>query len=464
MSLMTTGEAETIADAIEPPFVECPKCKQQSYGVIHVGVSAYLRACQCQIKDGKTTEKPGFFKLPRIMKAALYLDQNVLSSIVKAFRPELRKGAMTDETEANLKALFHKLDRLRQLQLIVCPFSEFHRRESFVTPDPLRLRLKALYKRLSNFVEFGGQMDVQAVQAYQYAKHHFDPSEPPFITNPEHVTIGKVHSWERYSLKSVMSDYDWKPEYKGMLEAQNAASDAEFQRIYSGWVADKLPVEDRYDKEGTGFGNEIRRVYTLYLMKQFPVTPPPQIAKQIEELWDEHPYIELIDNVYELFSGGSKIINPLILRQAIDFLASEEVQENVPAAHIGPRLWATVSKYAIAEKGGRSSMKPSDPTDIGAIGTYLPYCNAMILDRAWRAELDMEPAASEFAKYNTEVFSLNQMPQLMAYLDEIEQAASADHLALVREVYGEPKESDPFDDLSMKLYSQPVPAEQGEAA
>lgn len=455
---MTTGEAETIEGAIEPPYIECPKCKRQTYGVLHVGARAYLRACaDCQIKNARLTEKPGYFPLPKIKKRVIYLDQNILSGIVKAFRPELRKGNMESNVEQDWIQLFQKLDRLRKLQLIVCPFSVFHRRESFVADDPLPLRLKALYKRLSNLVEFGEQMDITAVQAYQYAKHHLDSSEPSFIADPEQVTIGAVNSWERWSLKSVMTDYDWKPEYKGMLLEQNNSSDLEFQRIYTGWVDDKLPIKDRYTKEASGYGNEIRRVYTLYLMKQFPLSLPPAIAEQVNELWEEHPYLELIDNVYGLFSGGSEITNPLLLRQAIDFLASTELQENVPAIHIEPRLWAAVSKHAVAEKNTRLKMPSGDPTDIAAIATYLPYCDAMIIDNAWQAELSMAPAESEFQKYGTEVFSFSKRAKLMSYLDKIESDASSAHKAKVREVYGDIEEdSDPFDEVSMKLYSQPV--------
>ncbi len=457
MSLMTTGEAETIDAAIEPPFIECPKCRQQTYGVLHVGVRAYLRACaDCQIKDGRLVEKPGYFPLPKMRKKVVYLDQNILSGIVKAFRPELRKGKMESNVERDWIKLFQKLDRLRKLQLIVCPFSVFHRRESFVTDDPLRLRLKALYKRLSNFVEFGEQMDITAVQAYQYAKHSCDPSEPAFVDDPEHVTVGAVNSWERWSMKSVMTDYDWKPEYKGMLIQQNNSSDLEFQRIYGRWVDEKLTMEDRYTKEASGYGNEIRRVYTLKLMKKFPLSLPPAIAEKVSELWDEHPYIELIDNVYDLFSGGSQVTNPLLLRQTIDFLASEELQQNVPAIRIETRLWAAVSKHAIAEKNARLKMPSGDPTDIAAIATYLPYCDAMVIDNAWGNELTNNPAKSEFQKYNTEIFSFNQMPKLMTYLEQIENSAPSDHLRRIKEIYGEIEESDPLDAVSMKLYSQPV--------
>lgn len=459
MSVFTDGNVETIEDIIDAPYIECPICKKQTYGILHVGVGAYLRACAtCYIKDGKLIRKPEIFGLPKLDKKVIYLDQNIISNIAKAFNPELRRVTMDAATEEMWKKLFFKLDRLRKLRLILCPFSELHRRESFVAEDHLRLSLKALYKRLSNFVEFGESMDITAAQAYQFARHHLDQSEPSFIADPELVTIGTINSWERASLTSVMTDYDWKPEYRGMLIAQNEQSQNKFQEIFDQWIADKMPLDDRHVKESTGFGSEIRRLYALYLVKQSQLPIPPEMEKQVAELWDQHPYIELIDSVYDLFSSGSHVTNPLILRQTIDFLAGEETQQNVPALHIEPLLWATVSKYAIAEKGARTTFKPGDSNDIAAIGMVLPYCDAIVIDNAWKAELSMEPAKSEFAKYGTVLFSAkqNQIPNLMEYLEKIESNAPPEIIKAVTEVYGDIHDEDPLNEISMKLYSQPI--------
>jgi hypothetical protein len=82
-------------------------------------------------------------------------------------------------------------------------------------------------------------------------------------------------------------------------------------------------------------------------------------------------------------------------------------------------------------------MKPSDPNDVAIIATLLPYCDAIVLDNAWIAELRNNPAASECAKYETLTFSGQSMDKLMEYLDEIGQSAPAHILAAVQEVFGD---------------------------
>jgi hypothetical protein len=453
MSLMTTGEAESIEDAIEAPFIECPKCHKQTYGILHVGISCYLRACpHCQIKDGKLIEKPEILPLPKLNKQIIYLDQHVISSIAKAFRPELqRTGTMESHVREGWIKLFHKIDRLRRLQLIVCPFSMFHRRESFIVDDHIRLHLKALYKRLSNGVEFHDPMDMQAVQVLQVARHHLDPTQPVFVRDVNLVTTGRAHSWERYSMKAALRDYDWKPEYREMLAKQKETSDAEFESIYKKWVTGSKKIEDRIDEESKSYGEMVRRSYTSYLVQQGPIPLPAEIAGKM--VWDEHAYIGLVDGVYDLFSSGAALTNPFIMRQVMDFFVSDELRQRAPAVRIEPLLWATLARAA---QNGKKDME-GDANDIGVIATILPYCDAIVVDNAWRARLSENPAASEVEKYEAQIFSRKNLEELMAYLDQIEAEAPSHVLEAVKEVYGEEfGELDPFDEVSMKLYSQPV--------
>ena len=60
----------------------------------------------------------------------------------------------------------------------------------------------------------------------------------------------------------------------------------------------------------------------------------------------------------------------------------------------------------------------------------------MLLDNEIAAYLREEPLASEVARYDTMIFSPNKMNAMMEYLHGIEAAASREHLARVREVYG----------------------------
>lgn len=435
---------------IHPPFFDCPRYDKKTLGVLHVGVRGYIRACcECPLFNAKRGEVPPVIKLPALHKKTIYLDQHVVSGIAKALRPQLQRSKMEQHVQEAWVQLYHKLDRLRRLQLIVCPFSMHHRRESFMD-DRLYKYLNILYKRLANGVEFFDALQIQSIQVMQYARHHLDHSLPAFIDNPQTVVLGTINSWERYSLKAGMQDYEWKPEGAKLMREQNEAANKNFQTIYDRWKQGGMSIEDRIEEESKGFSTMVRKIYALLFVKsaseQFGLPIDPRMARQVEEelVDEEHAYIQLVDGAYRLFSDGAMLINPYLLRQTIDFLAGDDVRKNVPCIRIEPLLWATLARQAAATKGRKEAIDSGDFNDISAIGNIMPYCDVMTVDKAWHGRLKENPAARELKNYRAKIISRGNLPELMDYLDEIERTAPAHILAKVQEVYGNINDEDPF--------------------
>jgi hypothetical protein len=108
---------------IQAPFIACPRCGTgNAFGVLSIG-SGYTRRCrECWHTDR--------FPLPRIRKTVVYLDQLVISEMMKALNPAARAHGRVDSFWLEL---FERLDVLSKLQLIICPDSETHRDD----PDQL---------------------------------------------------------------------------------------------------------------------------------------------------------------------------------------------------------------------------------------------------------------------------------------------------------------------------------------
>jgi len=444
---------------IYPPFHTCPRCGKETLGVLHVGVRGYIRACcKCPLFDAPGGEVPPVLNLPKLNKRVIYLDQHVISGMAKALRPELQRTKMEPHVQDAWVKLYHKMDRLRRLQLIVCPFSTHHRRESFMD-DRLYKYLKTLYKRLANGVEFFEPFRTQSIQIMQYARHHLDSALPAFSDNPQTVVLGTINSWERYSLKAGMQDYEWKPEGAKLMRDQNEASHKNFQSIYDRWKQGGMSIEDRIEEESKSFSTMVRKIYALLIAKNasaaFGLPLDPRMTRQIEEelVDEEHAYVKLVDDVYQLFSNGTTIINPFLLRQTIDFLASDEVRKGIACIRIEPLLWATLARQAAATKGRKETVDPGDFNDISAIGNFLPYCDVITVDRAWHGRLKENPAANEVKKYRAKIVSWSNLQELMDYLDEIERAAPVHILRKVQEVYGDTQEEDPFAVLDLQANS-----------
>ena len=98
---------------INKPYTECPNCHGQHFGVLHIYSNSYTKRCV----DCRYDEK---FSLPGLERKVIYLDQFVISEMMKSINSELGKKEKVDPFYFEL---FKKLDRLNKLQLIVCPDS-----------------------------------------------------------------------------------------------------------------------------------------------------------------------------------------------------------------------------------------------------------------------------------------------------------------------------------------------------
>ena len=108
-------------DFIRPPYVRCPKCGQQTFGILGVSDQQYFRRCYGCLYP-KRDEKPVIYPLPVLKKKIIYLDQFAISNMVKFFYPEV-KVSKTRTIDSFYKVLFDKIHRLTSLQLVICPDS-----------------------------------------------------------------------------------------------------------------------------------------------------------------------------------------------------------------------------------------------------------------------------------------------------------------------------------------------------
>ena len=112
----------------------------------------------------------------------------------------------------------------------------------------------------------------------------------------------------------------------------------------------------------------------------------------------------------------------------------ESTLDRVPFVEISCLLYASIARKA-ALGGLKTPHSHGDLNDVTMMSTVLPYCDAVLLDRRMRGYLRDEPVRSRLEGMS-KAFSVADRRELLAYLDEIEATASAEHLAKVAEVYG----------------------------
>src|SRR6266568_5888393 len=99
-----------VKEFVHAPFVKCPDCGQQNFGVLMICERHYVRRCiNCWFDRS--------FPLPVVQKKLIYLDQFVISNMMKELNPAFphaNKGSIG----GFYRTLFETLDRLCKLQLI----------------------------------------------------------------------------------------------------------------------------------------------------------------------------------------------------------------------------------------------------------------------------------------------------------------------------------------------------------
>src|SRR3989344_8277636 len=131
---------------ISGPYKQCPNptCQSEnSFGVFMpiAGARSYSRKCKvCDYEAG--------FPLPKIKKKVLYLDQFVISNLIKLLDKD-HKSHETIKADPFWTELFIRLEKASKSQAIVCPDSFYHRDESLVSGIDFRL-MKRLYEHFSS--------------------------------------------------------------------------------------------------------------------------------------------------------------------------------------------------------------------------------------------------------------------------------------------------------------------------
>lgn len=149
---------------IRGPYKQCPQCGlPKSFGVFApMGESGgYSREClECGYKKG--------YSFPKIRKTVVYIDQFVISNLVKLLDKD-HPGHAKIKADPFWNELFIRLEAARSAQAIICPDSFYHRRESVVGKTDFRL-MRRLYEHFSSGKTLPDANEIDAIQMVP----HFD--------------------------------------------------------------------------------------------------------------------------------------------------------------------------------------------------------------------------------------------------------------------------------------------------
>jgi hypothetical protein len=380
------------------------------------------------------------YRLPELRKKIIYLDQFVISNLMKLENPAT-KGHASVAADPFWRELHDLLFQLRQLQMICCPDSGSHEEES--RTSPFNAELKKTYEALSGGITFNAFDSIKSGQIGELALAWAEGREPVFDFDPRAVLSSDPNEWnERFYI--VVGDNPFISEAR--LRQVRAELHANISRLFRDvWGKEKRGFEYWYELERTGFQG--------HLLKAAVKNRRERAEAVLSCKPGEGPSLEVLDNTLLssiLLSFPEGVIASVehVMRFPRDggmrspaeqaelgkgFLLHNRIA-NAPFVKLQSLMFAALAMRAA--QGQREPPNEGTTTDIDTVAHLLPYCDAMFMDNGCRSLLLDVPTALrplEAAK----VFSLNVKARFLEYLRSIRDGISTEHVKAIREVYGD---------------------------
>jgi hypothetical protein len=402
-------------DFISAPFLVCPNCSKNEFGVLLISGTSYTRRC----RDCWHTRR---FSLPTIRKAVIYIDQFAISNMLKV-RDETTKGHEKATENPFWTELWDTLARLRRCQLICCPDSEEHENESLLAP--FFAKLKSTYERLSGGVTFKNFEHIRLDQAFQLIQAWAKGKEPVYDFDAERITYGRIHEWKDRIFVSVGS---MKQDMVDAIRQTREGAHEDLKKIFERWRNEKKTFEETYEAETRGYLEGIVKTYRTVLMNRIAMIAGRQPYDVNSMLHCEGELLEsAVKEVVSQEHGAEKT------KELSERFFKEGVPKDLPFNKISGALYAVLATKAAA--GQKDPPNKGTFSDISFISTLLPYCDAMFIDNKSRALINDLPKTHALG-FGCKIFSLSNKEEFLAFLASLMNSATPEHLAIVQSLYG----------------------------
>lgn len=414
---------------ISPPFQKCPACNAEEYGVLTIHGTSYSRRC-------RKCRHTQHHNLPEIKKRIVYLDQFVVSNMMKALNPE-SPARTTGSLNEFWKTVFQKIDRLNKLQLIICPDSPYHKDESLLA-EGHTADLQQMYEHLSDGASFKFKREIIDQQLCHVIRAWIRQEKLERLDlNPSKAIRGNLHTWQdRYRISVNMG---LTPNYVQDMKHNRITVAAEIRRIFHEiWKKERKSKQQWYTEELSGFGEGLIKAYKN--RGQQILSAARQGFIDVEKLLPDATQFTIakLKRIFEKEGVPTEKFWDTLQ----NFLYSDEVSK-IPCLDVSCWMFANMACKAQSQ----SDLDDSFPTDVDMISTVMPYSDAMFIDKACHGLID--ELRRELAQYTCVLFSLRNKDDFIAYLDQIERDCPKEHFDKIREVYGESWE-EPYETMYLK--------------
>lgn len=422
-------------DFISGPYKKCPNpdcVAENAFGVFTPieGSKSYTRECiKCGYKEN--------FALPEIKKKILYLDQFVISNLIKLLdksHPSHKKI----KSDSFWEELFIKLEKASKSQAIVCPDSFYHKDESLTGNINFKL-MRRLYEYFSSGKTLYPSIIIEKNQIVQHFEGWLENKKVVFDFDPQNIAFERnLHSWS-VGLRISVGGNPYPGEIEN-LQKTNAMTREQLKDVWTRWQNEKgVGFIERVKEETSGLGKGL-----INAAKQFADRRTTAIAKMAAgknykmDLDDFLPpmsndILEALMRIAWAKGLQGNQIPDTIVRYFNDIDSLLEI----PQIRISSVMFA-----GLAHRAANGQKNPPKSTaDVQFIASYLPYCDALFVDKKSASVLKEFPKNTppylRLKEFPAKIFSLNTKSEFLDYLDQLVAEIPLEQINILKDINGE---------------------------
>jgi len=372
----------------------CPRCKSAESLIPDDICNDRFLQWVCVAEDCSYIEVT---ELPPLKKEIIYLDQNIISEMVKS-RIEGKRDFFMD--------LFDKIQESTIKEEIICPYSEHHKLESDLSGDRnYAMSLLKLIRKLSYGIRFRGCSEIEDKQILASILRYCGKDQPTeHVSDWQEAFCSNPHAY--LPLVGRIEVYQWIDDMiQHQKEVKNGYQQG-MQKVHDVWVMQSGSFDESLLAEKKAYADFIVQSAFLSLPEKY-------------DFWNDMTIMELRQKPLSIQRMLARYISDARsdFNIVADFLYSDSFYDT-PYIHIQASISAALASEMRKPKPKNRrpwKVEPSDMLDIQILSHYLPYCNAMFIDNRFRRILSKILRFDQ--KYSVKLFSMKNKEDFLGFVE-----------------------------------------------
>lgn len=375
----------------------CISCSKE--GVVNTAVYDNQLKCTCSACGHRRG-----FPLLKLQKKIIYLDQNFFSH----WHNDQRNKKTTKFTEIG-----KKLTMLAKKQLVICPYSDVHDKETHLGQiDGLWDFIRSV-SRGKKFLYQKKVLENQLIKAY----NSFLRNNPPqYQMDLRDVIEPNVHDWDQ----SLRIDMNFS---LTQIIPKNSLDD--FKPRFAGLIIKELP-QWRSSKAS------LKHIYALEIRDHALI-----LRERFREVFSSMDFMTMCNSeefniICTLLSLKTDNEQNKFTETRLDSFLFSDHFKHVPSIDISSGLWAILKEKIkqqqfLTEKTRNVEEKVRGiPFDIEHLSVFAPYCDAIFTENKMAEWLKEAFSKCCVGNYAFKVFSATSSDDFIDYLDEINNGMTSE--------------------------------------